>query len=112
MKGELERLVAVVASWLSGYGSYSQIPWVRVLQLPFFSLFSFLPEQVEFQQNFYSDDKRCCSITYVCMCIHYIIIMCSCITLATLVAVCILSSLLQMCTDVRMSDSFLSDECT
>ena len=26
MKGELERLVAVVASWLSGYGGYSQTP--------------------------------------------------------------------------------------
>ena len=36
MKGELERLVAVVASWLSGYGGYSQTPWVRAPQLPFF----------------------------------------------------------------------------
>ena len=38
MKGELEGLVAVVASWLSGYGGYSQTPWVPVPQLPFFSL--------------------------------------------------------------------------
>ena len=26
MKGDLEGLVAVVASWLSGYGSYNQTP--------------------------------------------------------------------------------------
>ena len=49
MKGELERLVAVVASWLSGYGKYSQKPWDRVPQLPFLFLFSFLAKQVEFQ---------------------------------------------------------------
>ena len=39
MKGELWRLVSVVASWLSGsvvYGSFSQTPWVRIPQLPFF----------------------------------------------------------------------------
>ena len=42
MKGELEGLVAVVVSWLSGYGGYSQTPWVRVPQLLvfLFSLFS------------------------------------------------------------------------
>ena len=39
MKGELRGLVAVVASWLSGYGNYSQTPCVRVPQLSFF-LFS------------------------------------------------------------------------
>ena len=39
MKGELGGLVAVVASWLSGHGGYSQTPWVRVSQLPVF-LFS------------------------------------------------------------------------
>ena len=39
MKGELGGLVAVVALWLSGYGSYSQTPSVQVLQLPVF-LFS------------------------------------------------------------------------
>ena len=39
MKGELGGLVAVVASWFSGYGGYSQTPWVRVPQLPVF-LFS------------------------------------------------------------------------
>ena len=49
---ELERLVAVVALWLSGYGGYSQTPWVRVPQLLFFFLF-FLTEWVEFQRNFY-----------------------------------------------------------
>ena len=35
IKGELGGLVAVVALWLSGYGGYSQTPWVRVPQLPF-----------------------------------------------------------------------------
>ena len=39
MKGELGGLVTVVALWLSGYGGYSQTPWVRVPQLSFF-LFS------------------------------------------------------------------------
>ena len=39
MKGELGVLVAVVASWLSGYGGYSQTSWVQVPQLAVF-LFS------------------------------------------------------------------------
>ena len=42
MKGELEMLIAVVASWLSGYGGYSQTPWVQVQQLLFFFLLRIL----------------------------------------------------------------------
>ena len=44
----------MVASWLSGsvvYGGFSQTPWVRVPQLPFFPLFSFLSQQAGFQLN-------------------------------------------------------------
>ena len=44
MKGELGGLVAVVALWLSGYGSYSQTPWVKPFESHScrYSLFSFL----------------------------------------------------------------------
>ena len=52
---ELERLVAVVASWLSGYGGYSGYGDYRFESRSCrFFLFSFLAEQVEFQQNFYN----------------------------------------------------------
>ena len=80
MKGDLEGLVAVVASWLSGYGSYSQTPWVRISQLPVFFLVSFLPKQVEFQRNNLYDSKICNKfiflkhypniLTYVRMCVR------------------------------------------
>ena len=46
MKGELGGLVAVVTSWLSGYGGYSQTPWVQVLQLPVFLFSSFSPSRL------------------------------------------------------------------
>ena len=46
MKGELGGLVAVVASWLSGYGGYSQIPWVQVPQLPVFLFSPFSPSRL------------------------------------------------------------------
>ena len=53
MKGEMERLVAVVVSWLSGYGGYSQTPWVGVPQLPVFS-FLLSPQAGYFQRNIYN----------------------------------------------------------
>ena len=43
MKGELGGLVAVVDSWLGGYGGYSHTPWVRVPQLPVFLFSPFSP---------------------------------------------------------------------
>ena len=46
IKGELWRLVSVVASQLSGYDGYSQTPWVRVPQLPVFRFSPFSPSRV------------------------------------------------------------------
>ena len=60
MKGELEGLVAVVASWLSTWlwrlqsDTLGSSPTVAGI-----SLFSFLPEQVKFQRNFYSINFTC-----------------------------------------------------
>ena len=39
-------LVAVVVSWLKGYGGYSQTPWVRLPQLPVFHFSVFSPSRL------------------------------------------------------------------
>ena len=46
MKGEVGGLVAVVALWLSGYGGYSHIPWIRVTQLLVFLFSPFSPSRL------------------------------------------------------------------
>ena len=51
MKGELWGLVSVVASGSVVYGGFSQTPWVRVPQLPFFT-FLLLSQQAEFHLTF------------------------------------------------------------
>ena len=52
-KENCEGWFSVVASWLNGYGGYSQTLWVQVLQLLASLFFFFLPKQVVFQQNLY-----------------------------------------------------------
>ena len=62
----------MVSSWLSGYGGYSQIPWVRVPQLPCFlyspfSLSRLSSNEIVINVELFCSDGTC--ITFI-MCLH------------------------------------------
>ena len=61
MKGELWRLVSVVASWLSGLWRLQSDTLGSSPSVASFSLFSFLPEQGEFHLNLRNNH-----LLYVC----------------------------------------------